>query len=163
MDSRNALSVEALDPAIAIQQLSSRDDRLILVATFPNHTPETLFDHWIRPELLQQWWPPAAEIEPCTDGTYHLCWPERDWHLRGRYTGFQSGQRLAFTWQWDHDPAVVPATQVDIAFYPLLGGGTVLTLIHERYADTPAGRDLRAEHLEGWTHFLARLQGLTGA
>ncbi len=160
MDSRNAPSVATPDPATAIRQLSSGNDRLILVATFPDHTPETLFDRWSQPALLQQWWPPAAEIEPCADGAYHLSWPERDWHLRGRYTAFESARRLAFTWQWDHDPADGPATHVDIAFYPLLGGGTVLTLIHERYPNAPAGRDLRAEHLEGWTHFLTRLQGL---
>lgn len=70
-----------------------------------------------------------------------------------------SSPRAPIVWPPSHPTDA--ATHVDIAFYPLLGGGTVLTLIHERYPDAPAGQDLRAGHLEGWTHFLARLQGLT--
>jgi len=160
LESETAPPVATPDPPIAIRQLPSGDDRLVLASAFPDRTPAILFACWTQPELLQQWWPTVAEIEPRVDGAYHLSWPERDWHLRGRYTVFVPERQLAFTWRWDHDQADVATTHVDVAFYPSLGGGAVLTLIHGSYPDTPAGRDLRAGHLEGWTHFLTRLQRL---
>jgi uncharacterized protein YndB with AHSA1/START domain len=160
MESETAPPIATPDSSLTIRQLPSGADRLVLACAFPDRAPALLFACWTQPELLQQWWPPAAEIEPRLGGIYHFTWPARDWHLRGRYTVFVPERQLAFTWHWDHDPADASTTQVNVAFYPSLGGGAVLTLIHGPYPDTPAGRDLRAEHLDGWTQFLTRLQQL---
>ena len=82
-----------------------------------------------------------------------------NWHLRGHYTAWEPGKRLAFTWAWDHEPATTPTT-VDITFAPNPVGGTRLTLRYGPYAPTPAGATERQGHLEGWTHFLTRLQAV---
>jgi uncharacterized protein YndB with AHSA1/START domain len=31
---------------------------------YPDRSPEALFGYWVRPELLREWWPPVAVIEP---------------------------------------------------------------------------------------------------
>ncbi len=146
------------NPAMALQQLPSEGDRLVMRATFPHFSPETLFDHWITPDLLCRWWPPVAEIEPREGGAYHLSWPKMGWHLRGHYTTFERGKALGFTWKWDHTSA--PARQVALDFEALSNGGAQITLTHGIYTDSSEDQEERQGHVEGWTHFLGSLQQL---
>src|SRR5215469_10018312 len=143
---------------MAVTQLSSDPETLIVEATFPNTAPSITFRHWTQPELLRQWWPEQAEIQPYTGGRYHLSWPRMEWHLRGRYLAFESPSNLAFTWRWDHDSAEEATREVRIAFEPMADQGTHLVLIHGPYQDTPEDQQVRLEHhLAGWRHFLTRL------
>ncbi len=112
----------------------SAPDRLIMRGEFPPFAPATLFAYWMTPALFQQWWPQEATTEP------------------------RPGERLAFTWQWDHEAA--HHSEVAVTFAPRADGGTTLTLTHGPYTDTPESREERRGHLEGWTHFLSRLHGL---
>jgi uncharacterized protein YndB with AHSA1/START domain len=144
--------------AVELQQLPSEYDRLMMLATFPHVIPETLFDYWITPELICRWWPPVAEIEPREGGEYHLSWPKMNWNLRGRYTTFERGKALAFSWKWDHISA--PARQVTIDFEALPNGGTQIILTHGFYTSSAEDQEERNGHLEGWTHFLGELQQL---
>ncbi|HLG64653.1 MAG TPA: SRPBCC domain-containing protein [Ktedonosporobacter sp.] len=142
----------------AIQQPSDLDI-LQVEADFPSTEPATLFAYWTEPALLQQWWPPEAEIQPEAGGAYHLSWPGRNWHLRGRYTHFEPAKRLGFTWRWDHDPQEMRTREVTLVLEPLTGGGTRLRLTHKPYDHTPEEQEVRIEqHLTGWMHFLACLQ-----
>jgi uncharacterized protein YndB with AHSA1/START domain len=123
-----------------------------------------VFDYWTQPVLLREWWPQEAEIEPQYGGHYHLSWPAMDWHLRGRYTHFEPGKRLAFTWRWDHDEEGSQETVVDVTFEHTLDRGTRLLLTHGPYAETLEDQNLRLEHhLAGWLHFLPRLQACVQA
>lgn len=143
---------------MAVAQLPSGHEMLIVVAEFPSSAPEQLFDYWTQPALLQQWWPQKAELQPEVDGIYHLSWPQMNWHLRGRYTFFKPGKMLAFTWKWDHDAPDAVEREVSITFEPLVHGGTSLMLTHGVYANTEEEQELRVEHhLAGWMHFLPRL------
>lgn len=109
--------------------------------------------------MLQQWWPPLAELEACEGGTYHLAWPQMNWHLRGLYRAFVPGKQLSFSWHWDHEPPEVDQKTVEVLFEGLAGGGTRLLLTHGPYYATPEDQARRIdEHLAGWMHFLARLQ-----
>lgn len=139
-----------------VSELPSGPETLIVSADFPRLPPDRLFQYWTDPGLLTMWWPPEAEIDPRVGGAYHLAWPTRDWHLRGIYTEYQSGERLAFTWKWDHDPADHPGYEVHVTFAPL-DSGTRFTLTHGPYADSASGAEERRGHLEGWQYFLGRL------
>lgn len=145
-----------LQPAIG--ECPSARDRLIVRGEFPPFAPATLFAYWTTPALLQQWWPREATTEPRPGGEYDFAWPELGWRLRGRYTAFSPGERLAFTWQWDHEAA--HHSEVAVTFAPRADGGTTLTLTHGPYTDTPESREERQGHLEGWSHFLTRLHEL---
>jgi len=151
------MSIEQIhDSALTLQQLPSEHDRLVMQAAFPHFSPETLFDYWTTPDFLCQWWPQQAEIDPHEGGAYHLSWPKMEWNLRGQYTAFERGKALAFSWKWDHTSA--PARQVEITIAPLPTGGPQLTLTHGFYTDSSEDQEERQSHVEGWMHFLSRLQ-----
>ena len=146
--------------AVALQQLPSEKDRLVMLALFPRFAPKMLFDYWTKPALICQWWPQQAEIDLREGGEYYFSWPKMNWSLRGQYTAIERGKALAFSWKWDFAPADASARMVQIAFEALPGGGTRLTLTHGFYTDSAEDQEERNGHLEGWTHFLGRLQQL---
>ncbi|HEX7734289.1 MAG TPA: SRPBCC domain-containing protein [Ktedonobacteraceae bacterium] len=139
-------------------QLSTNMDILQIEAEFQAE-PLALFRYWVEPALLAQWWSPQAESECYEGGAYHLAWPQRGWHLRGRYSAFVPGKQLSFTWQWDHESAEADLKNVEVLFEGLASGGTRLLLTHGPYRATPEDQARRIdEHLAGWMHFLACLQ-----
>ena len=147
-----------------ITQVSSDSNKLVITADINNLTPTEVFDYWTKPELLCKWWPQEAEIDARVGGAYHLSWPGMNWHLRGQYTGFESGKQLAFTWKWDHDEEGTAVREVTIMFEPLPEGGTKLMLTHGPYTDSAEDQEVRIEHhLAGWQHFIPRLQQLAEA
>ncbi len=141
-----------------VGEIPAIESRLVVRAEFPTFTPGAFFDHWTEPDLLQRWWPQEATIDLRPGGDYHLAWPRMDWHLRGHYTAVERGQRLAFTWRWDHEPD--DAKEVLVTFAPREDGGTVVLIAHGPYTDSAHDREMRAGHLEGWNYFLARLRAL---
>ena len=147
---------------MSVIQAPSPFDRLAVVAELPHISPARTFDYWTAPDLLCRWWPQEAEIHPYLGGMYHLSWPQMNWHLRGRYLSFVPGKQLAFTWKWDHDEENAPLREVSILFEPLSADSTRLTLTHGPYTDSEDDQDVRIyHHLEGWMHFLPRLQALS--
>lgn len=140
--------------AVVVSQSPSPFETLIVTADYPNVTPERLYEYWTIPALLCSWWPQVAELDVRVGGAYLLSWPQMNWRLRGRYTAVAPGARLAFTWVWEHEVADVRGAEV--IFAPLPGGAKV-TVRHGPYADTPADRETRNGHIEGWLHFLGQL------
>ena len=132
---------------------------LALSYVYASCPPERLFAYWTQPDLLTQWWPQVAEVDARTGGSYHLAWPAMGWHLRGRYTEVREGELLAFTWKWDGDEEGGHERTVRVVCEPL-GDGTQLTVTHGTYGDSPEEAQIRAGHVEGWTHFLGKLQAL---
>jgi uncharacterized protein YndB with AHSA1/START domain len=144
---------------MTITQIPSSSDKRVLAAEFPGVVPALLFNYWTKPELICTWWPQKAEIDPRPGGVYHLSWPQMHWHLRGLYTAFEPGKKLAFTWRWDHDPPGIPVTTVEIIFEPLPTGGTGMLLTHSPYSDSVEDQQMRVDHhLAGWQHFIPKLQ-----
>jgi uncharacterized protein YndB with AHSA1/START domain len=141
-----------------VTQLPGDTTHLTFQAEFPHFSVNQLYDHFIRTELLQRWWPPTAVVDAQVGGKYRLSWPEMGWHLYGEYTRLEPGKHLAFTWKWEHNPDM-PTRQVEIAFEPH-EAGSLLTLTHGVYGDNARDREDRQHHVEGWSHFLARLQAL---
>jgi uncharacterized protein YndB with AHSA1/START domain len=137
----------------------SGNDTLILTGVFEGYQPGELFDAFVKPEILTQWWPPVADVTPGDGGTYRLSWPGQNWILEGKYTTWDSGKHLAFTWHWNFDPDDNPPLSVDLVFEPH-EAGTCLTVTHGPYGTSEADQTARSEHREGWIHFTMRLAGL---
>jgi uncharacterized protein YndB with AHSA1/START domain len=97
-------------------------------------------------------------VEPRVGGRYRLLWPAMGWELFGHYATFEPGERLAFTWEWTHEPEL-PARLVDITFEPH-GDGCRVTVTHGSYGHTAVEKEDRQSHIDGWFHFLGRLQRL---
>jgi uncharacterized protein YndB with AHSA1/START domain len=142
-----------------IYQIPSADDRLIIIANFPNFTPESLYDHFTQSNLLTAWWAhEAPEIDPEIGGKYQLGWSAMGWTLRGVYKAAERGKAVVFTWKWDHEPDL-PEREVTVLFQSAAQGST-LTIIHGFYAESEIDQNDRQSHLEGWTHFLGQLRAL---
>lgn len=139
-----------------IQQVESGSDEVVMTADFPHLSPLALFDYFTMPELLAHWWPPEATIEGRPGGSYHLYWPAMNWELYGEYSQFEPGQRLAFSWQWRHEPDL-PTRQVNIQI-AAVAQGSRLTLTHNRYDQSERDQADRQSHIDGWYYFLAKLQ-----
>jgi uncharacterized protein YndB with AHSA1/START domain len=123
---------------------------VVLTAGLPMST-EHAYAHFTDPELLTAWWPEVADTDPSPGGRYHLQWPGPGWHLHGEYAETVPGERLSFTWAWDHEDA---ERFVTIGFRPD-GDDTHLTVEH-----TYGGDEERDGYVEGWVFFLGRLAGL---
>lgn len=147
---------------LAIREVDTPRDRLEIEAQFDSIAPAELFRYWTEPGLLARWWPKEAEVEAKKGGSYHLAWPNMEWHLRGTYHTFNPGRLLVFTWRWDHEPDA-PTRVVTLDFQPLhTEGGTRLHLTHGYYREhVPRELEERQGHLEGWHYFLDRLQQIT--
>ena len=78
------------------------------------------------------------------------------------YQSLESGSidfGYAFTWAWDHEPAA-PTRTVTLQFAPDGAEGTHLTVTHGPYGDSTAEQAARQGHIDGWLHFLLRLQAV---
>ena len=127
-------------------------------------TPERVFDAWIRPEALKQWFgpgdvtTPTAETDPRPGGRYvlEMHGPTGGvYRIEGEYLTVERPERLVFTWFWkkgdtgdlaDHEMLVTIELRA-------VGGGTELTLIHERM---PSAEQAES-HRGGWTSGLDNL------
>lgn len=144
----------------AVREVPGQEGQLTLAGGFAKFTPEEVFDHFTKPDLLAKWWAPQSEVGDKAGGAYILKYPDQGWVLRGEIKEFERGTKLAFTWKWDHEPKEKAALDVVIELTPMDGGGTRIGLTHGPYGIGKAGDKERGEHLEGWKYFLGRLKAL---
>ncbi len=115
------------------------DPRLAVVSgDFDAFTPELLFDHFTRSDLLVKWWPETAEVDLRPGGTYLLSWPRQDWNLRGEFLEVEPGRHLAYTWSWDHGAKGYEPLRVDLWIEHVHEVGTRLGIFHGPFELTPA-------------------------
>jgi uncharacterized protein YndB with AHSA1/START domain len=122
-------------------------------------TPEEIFDLWTDPRSMALWMSPypgrvhsevTADVRP--GGEYRLVMSdgETTCEIVGKYVEVQRPLRLVFTWRGA--PTGNAETLVTLALRPV-GGGTELTLTHERLPSDES----RSGHAQGWTNFLDHL------
>jgi uncharacterized protein YndB with AHSA1/START domain len=140
-----------------INEIETEKDTLVISADFPNQPPEKLFNYWVDSELMSQWWPPVAEIDPVLGGRFHLHWPDNNWTLRGTITQLVEARELGFTWHWDSSQQKEPTKGVVVQFEPA-GNGTQVTITHGPYKLTEDEQKEREGHLGGWDYFISNLQ-----
>jgi uncharacterized protein YndB with AHSA1/START domain len=138
-----------------INEIATEKDTLVLVADFPNQIPENVYSYWVDSELITQWWPPVAEIDPVIGGRFHLHWPSNDWALRGIITRLDAGKELGFTWVWDHFQG--GSQEVHVQFESA-DGGTHMTITQGPYLLTEDEQQEREGHMGGWDYFISNLQ-----
>lgn len=146
--------------SVSMHQIPTGSNTLVLQGDFPAFERQELFDYWTTATLLTQWWPQEAEVLPGVGGKYCFKWPDMGWTLEGEYKDWEPGEKLAFTWKWNHEPVETEPLLVQLAFSPALAGGTMLTITHGPYDESKAHQENRQGHLEGWIHFCMKLAGL---
>lgn len=129
---------------------------LIKTATVPC-SPERAFDLFTRE--ISAWWPlpthsvgQSAACRVDMDGRIggHITetLPDGAPTIWGTVTTWEPPSRVAFTWHPGRDPG--EATDVQVAFEPAAGSGTVVTLIHGGWSTRPDGVDARLNYQVGW-------------
>jgi uncharacterized protein YndB with AHSA1/START domain len=118
--------------------------------------PDAVFEWFVDPVLLVRWWPTEAVTDPVVGGRYRMYWDAPDVTLRGEYVEVVFGERLRFTWQWDHEARLAPR-DVEIEF-AASARGTLVSVTHECESEEEG-----VGYLDGWTHFLAQLDARIAA
>jgi uncharacterized protein YndB with AHSA1/START domain len=147
-----------LPQKLPIRRIDAGSERFVLKTRFLHFTPELLFNYWVKPEFVRQWWSDDIQMVARLGGGFYLSWQHLTERLVGTYTYFEHGKRLAFNWQWTHE-AHVPRT-IALGFRPSSRGGTSLLLMAGLYGKSPEERRLRRDHIDCWTYFLTRLHHL---
>ena len=126
-------------------------------------TPKAIFEAWLQPEQLSQWWGPTDDftvtkisVNAVVGGEYYLRYNDsagtvKD--LKGIYKIIDRYTKLVFTWVMGVPSGGIPEeTLVTLDFMPTVKG-TKLTLCHQKFS-TPALRD---RHNWGWNGTLDKL------
>lgn len=132
---------------------------------------QRIFEAWTKPEMLRQWFGPAAlsVAEVSTDlrisGAYRIqmegksegCAPLPETGAppkrpvaMGRYTEIVPYERLSFTWRGDWGE--MEDTLVTLEFHEV-PGGTEVVLTHRNFAT----REMVEGHNKGWSESLDKL------
>ena len=116
-------------------------------------SPEQAFALLTEPERLRRWKTVSARVDLRAGSEYR--WTIVPGHVAaGTFREIEPGRRLVFGWGWEGNHLDLPpdSSTVTVTFEPT-EGGTLVRLVHEGLtAEQEVG------HLEGWTHFLDRLQ-----
>lgn len=137
----------------------SAADTLVIKRTI-SAAVERVWDAWTNPDKLVKWFAPQGfDVGECradaeVGGSYRIEMndPDCDSHVvEGQYLEVVTNQRIQSTWRWEGSDT---ETLLTVEFAPGDGGGTELTLTHERFRDV----EMRDKHNEGWTGVLNRLE-----
>lgn len=135
-----------------MEHVVTRDGRLRVWTTLKGVAPGEVYSYWTEPGKLTQWWPQEARLEARPGGTYTFGFPEAGHTLEGLFSEAVPGERLAFSWRWQHEPLAERQVVVDLE---RRDEDTLLTVTHSASDD-----EEREAYLGGWERFLGRLKGL---
>jgi len=141
-----------------VDHVQTADGRLRVWETYRRVTPDELYSYWTEPAKLKTWWPDEVTIDATVGGRYSFGFPQLEKILSGTFSEVVPGKRLAFSWRWQGEPGV-PERHVIVDFEPRRDD-TLLTVTHGTYGGGEAEAHEREAHLEGWQHFLGRLEKL---
>ncbi len=115
-------------------------------------SPDEAFALITEPERLRRWKAIAARVDLRAGGEYRFTVVPG--HVaRGTYREVVPGQRIVFGWGWEGSEDLAPdASTVTVTLEPA-DGGTLVRLVHEGLTPEQA-----QSHLEGWSHYLDRLE-----
>jgi uncharacterized protein YndB with AHSA1/START domain len=126
--------------------------------------PQRVFEAWTDPRVLVDWFAPADQfttivhaVELRIGGRYRIEMvdPSGKPHTAiGVYKEIVPGERLAFTWKWEENPAM-DDTLVTLDFLPH-GEETELVLTHSLFLTA----ETRDHHGKGWNGMMPRLATL---
>ena len=117
-----------------------------------NASPEDIFPFFIDAAKMVRWKGRSASLDPRPGGVYLVDMNGTN-IARGEYVEVVPNSRVVFSWGWEGEDSAVPpgSSTVEITLTPD-GDGTIVRLRHSGLPE-----DQRDAHLEGWTHYMARL------
>ncbi|MDH4143931.1 MAG: SRPBCC domain-containing protein [Acidimicrobiia bacterium] len=121
-------------------------------------SPSTVWQFWVDPDRMCEWWGTEAELDPRPGGIYRVAMSADGPVMSGTYVELQPCERLVFLFGWeDASLAVRPgSTRVEVTMRPERDG----TRLQLRHTDLPAAST--EAHRDGWEHFLDQLVDIAG-
>jgi uncharacterized protein YndB with AHSA1/START domain len=114
--------------------------------------PATVFAYFTESSAYRRWMGDDVELDPRPGGRYRVGIPGRP-VVEGEFLEVEPPTRVVFTWGWAGDPEVPPgSTTVEVTLTPD-GDETIVRLVHRGLPSASS----RAMHVDGWSHYLARL------
>jgi uncharacterized protein YndB with AHSA1/START domain len=131
-------------------------------------TPEVVYEVVSRPEHLREWWPDDAELaEPVPGAEGEIVFGRRGepGAVVERLTVVEADPPRTFSFRWTHGSgeAATAATSLLVTFaLEATATGTRLTLtetgFRERGWEVAVLEQRYADHVQGWDHFVPRLE-----
>lgn len=137
------------------------DGVLVVEYRFTGSPPRLIYKAWREDWHINGWWGPNVKMRFKTGGKLLLTWPEKGVELRGRFVDILENRLIAFTWQWSHDPDAFPFLTT-LRFVEEDKGMSTVLRIEQRSFDAQEDESLVAELVEGWKHFLSKLENYAG-
>jgi uncharacterized protein YndB with AHSA1/START domain len=131
--------------------------------------PIQVYRAWLSPELIRRWMAPGyevtrVEVDERVGGRYRL------WHADAGVTagGFEAeilelapAERIVWRWGFagpDRENGPIYDSRLTVTLREAAGGGTALTLVHERLDDLAAAMPEAAAQVgAGWDYVLTKL------
>ena len=158
----------------ALDVLTATPAKQLVIERTLTASPQRVFDAFIDPEQLTQWWwprgftCPAAEVDLRVGGTYRLAmlWPDAvptenqfSHYMGGEYYEIERPHRLVMSGRAGNDEqGELFATLIELTF-EAHNGGTALTMRQSYFEPLPPP-DAMAGAEEGWTEQLDKLEEL---
>ena len=131
------------------------DDQVLLVERTIPAPPEQVFDAWVNPETLVQWWGPEGmdiphhRLDVREGGAWETTMRNSEGGeviCSGVYRVIDRPNRLVFTWAWKQDDGLRGhETEITVTFTPD-GDGTKMVLDQRSFAEVKS----RDGHGMGW-------------
>ncbi len=148
----------------AVERKSDRE--LVVTRTF-NGPARIVFEAWVRPELLTQWWAPksfgvsfiSCDVDARTGGTYRFVFrhPESGQPVAffGKYIEVIPNARLVWTNEEDGEGGAVTTVTFEER------GGETLVVMHDLYASKEAlDNAIASQSTSGFTEMFEQLDEL---
>ncbi len=143
---------------MSITILPMNHTKVEVEAHFPDSSPAELYEWWMQPDLITQWWVgKVTQLDARDGGAYQFDWEAQNWTLRGVFSDVVQNKQFNFTWHWDHQPEM-PERTVRIRLVRQDSGGTMMQIEHGTYDDSERDQEDRQSHIDGWKFFLSQLQ-----
>jgi uncharacterized protein YndB with AHSA1/START domain len=113
-------------------------------------TPEQVFDHFVRPELLVRWMGDFARLEAVDGGVFSV--DINGVLIRGHFVRVDRPRSLEIAWGEAGNQAMPPGATSLCVTFEARDGKTHVELVHSGLVPAEA-----AKHAIGWPHFIARL------
>lgn len=126
-------------------------ERELVFERYIEAAPSTVWEFWVDPARMIEWWGAHAELQPVPGGVFRVEMATDGPIMDGTYVELEPHKRLVFRFGWRQgQPVPANSTRVEVDLEPE-GTGTLLRLRHILPDDAADA------HNEGWTHFLAIL------
>ncbi len=120
-------------------------------------SPDEAFALFTEPERIRRWQAISAAVDLRVGGEYRLTITPGN-IARGTYTEIEPGKRIVYTWGWVGSDDLPPGASTVVVDLEPSGDKTLVRVTHRGLS-----ADQAVSHAEGWTHYIERLDDLTGS